>query len=181
MSRSWRVGVVHPQPLIRRGIVGFLDDDGGFDVRFAVAGEPPFAEELDAAIVSQDAASRQPSDCPLVVLVDDARNGRLSVSRAHAALPVSASAEQLVAAVRAVIAGLHVDAPSPPAETNGHLSERSLEILRLLAAGATTRAISERLCYSERTIKGLIGEVETQLRAANRAQAVAEAIRLQLI
>ena len=90
------------------------------------------------------------------------------------------TAEQLVASVRAAAAGLRVreltTAPAP-----SRLDERRLEVLRLLAAGETTKTISAKLAYSERTIKTLIRDVEYELSARSRAQAVAEAIRQGLI
>ncbi|MGH2720451.1 MAG: LuxR C-terminal-related transcriptional regulator, partial [Actinomycetota bacterium] len=61
------------------------------------------------------------------------------------------------------------------------LELRELEVLRMLAAGAGTREIAEALCYSERTVKTLIQEVERELGARSRAQAVAEGIRLGII
>jgi DNA-binding CsgD family transcriptional regulator len=44
-----------------------------------------------------------------------------------------------------------------------------------------TRGISASMFYSERTVKGLIRNIEEQLNARNRAEAVAKAIRLGLI
>ena len=67
-------------------------------------------------------------------------------------------------------------APSPSG-----LDQRLLEVLRLLAAGETTKTISAKLSYSERTIKTLIRQAEFELGARSRAQAVAEAIRRGLI
>ena len=54
-------------------------------------------------------------------------------------------------------------------------------ILRLLAEGADTLDISRQLRYSERTIKGLIQDIERELGARSRAQAVARGIRRGLI
>jgi DNA-binding CsgD family transcriptional regulator len=67
-------------------------------------------------------------------------------------------------------------APAP-----SRLDERRLEVLRLLAAGETSKTISQKLSYSERTIKTLIRDVEFELGARSRAQAVAEAIHQGLI
>lgn len=54
-------------------------------------------------------------------------------------------------------------------------------MLALLAAGAATREIAQRLGYSERTIKNSIREVLVALHVSSRTQAVAEGIRLGLI
>ena len=61
------------------------------------------------------------------------------------------------------------------------LDERRLRILRLLAEGATTEEISESLRYSQRTIKGLVASIQLELHSRTRAQAVATAIRGELI
>lgn len=61
------------------------------------------------------------------------------------------------------------------------LSERETVVLRLVAEGLETSEIAERLCFSERTVKGVIHEVTTRLRLRNRAQAVAYAVRQGLI
>jgi len=61
------------------------------------------------------------------------------------------------------------------------LSERETTVLRLVAEGLETSEIAERLCFSERTVKGVIHEVTTRLRLRNRAQAVAYAVRQGLI
>jgi DNA-binding NarL/FixJ family response regulator len=61
------------------------------------------------------------------------------------------------------------------------LSDRELEVLRLLADGLDTAEVAHRLCYSERTVKYVIHEVTTRLRLRNRSHAVAYAVRQGLI
>ena len=61
------------------------------------------------------------------------------------------------------------------------LSEREIEVLRLVADGLDTREIAARLCYSERTVKNVLHEVITRLQLRNRAHAVAYAVREGLI
>jgi DNA-binding NarL/FixJ family response regulator len=61
------------------------------------------------------------------------------------------------------------------------LSDRELDVLRLVAEGLETSEIAERLCYSERTVKGVVHEITTRLRLKNRAHAVAYAVRHGLI
>jgi DNA-binding NarL/FixJ family response regulator len=70
---------------------------------------------------------------------------------------------------------------SPQGMTLTGLSEREIEVLRLVADGLETSEIAERLCYSERTVKGVVHAITTRLRLRNRAQAVAYAVRLGLI
>ena len=86
--------------------------------------------------------------------------------------------QQITSAVRAASVGLRVNTVEQELPS---LDDRSVEVLRLLADGADTREISGSLGYSERTIKGVIYDVERELGARNRAHAVAEAVRQRLI
>ena len=182
MSDRKRVGVVHEHDVLRHGIAGCLREDDALTLVFAVP-EGPVPEPVDVAVVSSHALASTSFDCPLVLFQEAAS----STTSTRAGAPVYATlslprltAEQLVASVRAAAAGLKVSelsaAPAP-----SRLDERRLQVLRLLAAGETTKTISAKLSYSERTIKTLIRDVEYELSARSRAQAVAEAIRQGLI
>ena len=61
------------------------------------------------------------------------------------------------------------------------LSEREIEVLRLLADGLDTGEIARRLSFSERTIKAVLHDVTTRLQLRSRAHAVAYAVREGLI
>jgi DNA-binding NarL/FixJ family response regulator len=61
------------------------------------------------------------------------------------------------------------------------LSEREIEVLRLVAEGLDTGEIARRLSFSERTIKSVLHDVTTRLQLRNRAHAVAYAVREGLI
>jgi len=100
-----------------------------------------------------------------------------------AVLPRSTLTErQLMATVWAVAAGLRVDADPPvTGPESSALPERSLTILRLLAAGADTKNIAAQIGYAERTVKSLIHDIERDLGVHNRTEAVVTAIRRGLI
>ena len=61
------------------------------------------------------------------------------------------------------------------------LSEREMEVLRLLAAGLSNRAIAAQLILSEGTVKTHIHHISGKLGAANRTEAAARARELKLI
>jgi DNA-binding NarL/FixJ family response regulator len=61
------------------------------------------------------------------------------------------------------------------------LSEREIEVLRLLADGLDTAEIARRLSYSERTIKAVLHDVTARFQLRSRAHAVAYAVREGLI
>jgi DNA-binding NarL/FixJ family response regulator len=61
------------------------------------------------------------------------------------------------------------------------LSEREIEVLKLLAEGLDTAEVGQRLFYSDRTVKNIIHDVTSRLELRNRTHAVAYAIRQGLI
>jgi LuxR family transcriptional regulator, regulator of acetate metabolism len=60
----------------------------------------------------------------------------------------------------------------------GLLTRRELDVLRLLAEGATNRAIADALVISSGTVKFHTGSILRKLHAANRAEAVTRYLRL---
>ncbi len=106
----------------------------------------------------------------------------------------SASKEELVRAVRAVHAGagfLQAEVTKPllrrlaadarSAGSAATLSLREIEVVELLAQGKSNKAIGQLLTISEETVKTHLKRLYEKLGAADRAQAVAIALRQQLI
>ena len=67
------------------------------------------------------------------------------------------------------------------AEVPGGLSTREVEVLRLIAAGKTNRAIAEELVLSEKTVARHVSNIFTKLRVASRAAATAYAYEHDLV
>ncbi|MFN8590318.1 MAG: LuxR C-terminal-related transcriptional regulator [Thermomicrobiales bacterium] len=61
------------------------------------------------------------------------------------------------------------------------LSPREIEVLRLLATGASDRDIADRLYLSARTVETHVAAIRRKLGAANRAEAAVAAVRLGLV
>lgn len=61
------------------------------------------------------------------------------------------------------------------------LADREVEVLRLLAEGLSTKQISAKLSYSERTVKSIVHGVVTRLGLRNRTHAVVYALRAGVI
>ena len=61
------------------------------------------------------------------------------------------------------------------------LSPRELEVLRLVATGATNRAIAEKLVLSERTVDRHVSNIFSKLGVSSRAAATAYAFDRQLV
>jgi len=70
------------------------------------------------------------------------------------------------------------DSPSPLIED---LTERELEVLRLLAQGMPNKEIATRLVISERTAKFHVSSIMSKLGATNRTEAVALAAQRGLV
>jgi DNA-binding NarL/FixJ family response regulator len=70
---------------------------------------------------------------------------------------------------------------APQGLTMRGLSEREIEVLRLVADGHDTAEIAGELCWSERTVKNVIHDVTSRMRLKNRSHAVAYAVREGLI
>jgi len=72
--------------------------------------------------------------------------------------------------------------PHAPAPAGGHgLTARELEVLRLLAAGASNRAIADALCISPRTVKAHVTEIMARFGVDSRTAAAAYAHRHGLV
>jgi DNA-binding NarL/FixJ family response regulator len=61
------------------------------------------------------------------------------------------------------------------------LTQREIDVLKLVADGHNTGEIARELSYSERTIKNVIQDVITRFQLRNRSHAVAYALRQGLI
>lgn len=184
-----RVGILEDDEVLSRGIIAILNEQGCSCIVLGGAGDvSPEATgttaTLDVAVVCSKSARDLELLCPVVLLtapVLSGQAGRHVTSKVMATLPHDGlTGDQLVASVRAAAAGLRVDASSGSA-LEPVLDLRRIEILRLLATGATTRAIAKELKLSERTVKTLVHDIQLSLGTTTRAQAAAEAVRLGLI
>jgi DNA-binding NarL/FixJ family response regulator len=181
---SLRIGVIVGDEIFRRGLISIFRDDPAIDVVVETGSGPIDHEGIDVAVVSSSNLGHVELPCPVVVFTPNGGREPLPHSSdldISAVLPRKGlTVEIVVATVRAAAAGLRVDAASE-APPDTLFDERRLEVLALLAQGADTRAIAEKLRYSERTVKTLVHDIELRLGARTRAQAVAEALRLGLI
>jgi DNA-binding NarL/FixJ family response regulator len=101
-------------------------------------------------------------------------------------LPISASAQQIDAALRAIAAGLRVRAVDEPEhggfeELRGQsphslLTPRELDVLAAISAGFSNKAIARQLGISLHTVKFHIESLLRKLGARTRAEAVAKAL-----
>lgn len=176
------VGVFDEHEIFRRGAVACVADDPLLQVvaeGAAVEGTGSEAD-IDVAVVSPDVARSNRLGCPLIVCGASESVHTIAAETGVSAvfLRTDLRPDQLVSAIRAAAVGLQIQ---PRGHNDVVLDLRSRRVLEMLADGAATREISDRLGYSERTIKAVIGDVERSLGARNRAHAVALALREHLI
>jgi NarL family two-component system response regulator LiaR len=127
----------------------------------------------------------------LTAYTDDARVVGALRAGAIGYVRKEADPEILLAAVRAAARGQSMLDPAiagtvlqdlvSSAEVRDDLTEREVEVLRLLARGCTNREIAEKLTVSAETVKTHVGNILTKLHLAHRAQAVIHALKQGLI
>ena len=66
-------------------------------------------------------------------------------------------------------------------ELKNRLTERELEVLRLLVQGKTNPEIAKELFVSANTVKAHVGSIITKLEVSDRVQAVVKALQLRLV
>ena len=143
----------------------------------------------------------EPPPRVLVVTTFDEDDAVYEALRAGASgfLLKNAPPEQLVEAVRAVAAGDGLLSPEvtrrvieefarrspPPAapgkDALGELTERELEVLRLMARGLSNAEIADRLVITPGTAKTHVGRILMKLGLGNRVQAVVLAYECGLV
>jgi DNA-binding CsgD family transcriptional regulator len=95
-------------------------------------------------------------------------------------MPWQGEVAQVVAAVRAFLRD-EKRPSAPEGAEDGPLSEREVEILRMVARGLSDRQIAEALVLSPHTVHRHVANIRTKLRQPTRTAAATEAARLQLI
>jgi DNA-binding NarL/FixJ family response regulator len=208
MSDPIRLMIVDDHPVVRDGLTGMFANEDGIEVvaeaangadavRRARALRPDVIlmdlrmPELDgvsaiAALGQEGVGSRV-----LVLTTYDSDGEVLPAIEAGATgyLLKDAPRAELLRAVRAAAAGQSVLSPAvasrlltqvraPAAEG---LSERELEVLTLVARGATNRDAAKTLLISEATVKTHLLHIHAKLSVGDRAAAVAEAFNRGLL
>jgi len=185
---------------IRAGASGFLLKSAPphqliAGIRTVMAGDALLAPEITRRLLD-----REPSAKVLVLTTFDLDDYVYEAIRAGASgfLLKSAPPQQLVAGIRTVMAGDALLAPEitrrlldrfvsrPPRSAEippdfADLSQRELEVLRLIADGRSNAEIAADLFLSEATVKTHVTHILSKLRLRDRVQAVALAYRTGLI
>ena len=110
-------------------------------------------------------------------LLKDVTSTRLVEALDAASRGESVLQPSVAAKVVARVAGLPPDAPS----TDHPLSDREVEVVRLLAAGCSNREIAGALFLAEGTVKNLVTSVLSKLQVRDRTQAAIRARDLGIL
>ncbi|WP_219844941.1 response regulator transcription factor [Microbacterium sp. MYb64] len=196
--------VVDDHPVVRDGIVGMVGSAEGIEVVGEAsdgAEAIALAEVLVPDVVLMDL--RMPRMDGVAALREFARRGIPSrvvvlttfdadadvlpaiAAGATGYLLKDASRDELLTAIRGAAAGRTVLSPEVASRLVGRvrtpeaslLTPRELEILGLIADGATNRAAGDRLHVSEGTVKTHLLSIYAKLGVGDRASAVAEGFR----
>ncbi len=175
----------------------------------ASAWEDPALMEADVILLDGDLGGASAfigevaaeSDTKVLICLHEATVGQVLEAVANGAggtvIREQLTPDRLMAAVRAVAAGIHaldtralrmLTASLTPLSLPGHAASNAHEftareqlVLSLVAGGLSNREIAERLSYSERTIKTVWHDIVTKLGVKSRSQAVAMAVRERMI
>jgi two-component system response regulator NreC len=203
-----RVVIADDHAVVRRGLRQVLSAEGGVEVvaeasdlegaRRYVRGHRPDVLVLDLNLpegLSLDAIPAIRAENPntqIVVLTmqNEPAYARQALSAGALGYVLKEAAEsELVEAVRRAAVGdtflnprlgARVAAEPPPGPPDG-LSEREVEVLRMIALGHTNAEIAERLYLSVRTVETHRAHIQQKLRLGSRSELVRYALEHDLI
>jgi two-component system nitrate/nitrite response regulator NarL len=211
VKKRVRVVVADDHPLYREGVVRALSASGLIDVvaqvgdgreaLTAIQQEEPDVALLDYKLPSLDgvaiahAVTRDRRSTRVLLLSAFTESGLVYEALQTGAagyLPKEARREQIVDSVLACARGETIVPPElagglvseirmRAAHDAPALTERELEILRLIAAGKSLPSIAEELVLGVTTVKTHVQHIYDKLGVSDRAAAVAEAMRRRLI
>jgi DNA-binding NarL/FixJ family response regulator len=203
VSKPIRLVIVDDHPVVRDGLSAMFArepefavvgeaSDGAEGVRLAEALRPDVIlmdlrmGGMDGVTAIGELARRGVPARVLVLTTYDTDSHVLPAIEAGATgyLLKDAPRDELLRAVRAAARGEVALSPSvaarlmsrlrTPAPSTGPLSQRELEVLRLVAAGHTNREAAARLFITEATVKTHLINIYAKLAVNDRAAAVAE-------
>jgi two-component system, NarL family, response regulator NreC len=202
-EKTIRVVIADDHSVVRRGLRQVLDADGGFDVlaeasdldgaRRYVRGHRPDVLVLDLNMPGGSTLDGIPEiraefpETQIVVLTmqDEPAYARHALGAGALGYVLKEAAEaELVEAIRRAAAGdiylnprlgARVAAEPPPGPPDG-LSEREVEVLRLIALGHTNGEIADQLYLSVRTVETHRAHIQQKLRLGTRSELVRYAL-----
>jgi len=208
MTEQIRIVIADDHAIVRRGLRQLLEGEDGFEVvaeaedvesaRRYLRGHHPDVLVLDLNMPGEPSIEAIPkfrSEFPetqIVVLTmqNEPAYARSALSAGVLGYVLKESADaELVEAIRSAVAGeqylnprlgAKVAAEPPPGPPDG-LSDRELEILRLIALGFTNSQVAEELFLSVRTVETHRAHIQQKLGLSDRAELVRYALDRKLV
>ena len=199
MKPEPRVLVVTASPLLRAGLASLLEviaSAADLDEAGALAAEihpDLLVIECDERMI-QDVIAMATDSPPILLLAAELNATWVSDAlRAgvRGVIPRDAPESEIVTAVEAVVAGLMVLHPRWLDAALAHrvsvgaraeaLSPREIEVLRLMAEGASNKTIAWRLSISEHTVKFHVNSIFSKMGVSSRTEAVMGGLRAGLV
>lgn len=208
MTDKIKIVIADDHAIVRRGLRQLLETEDGFEVvaeaedvesaRRYVRGHSPDVLVLDLNMPGESSIEAIPklrADFPetqIVVLTmqNEPAYARSALGAGVLGYVLKESADaELIEAIRAAVAGeqylnprlgAKVAAEPPPGPPDG-LSDRELEILRLIALGHTNSQVAEELFLSVRTVETHRAHIQQKLGLGDRAELVRYALDRKLV
>lgn len=207
-DRPVRLLIVDDHPVVRNRLRGKFEGEGGFEVVAEATNgadaiskaraHAPDVVLMDLRMPEMDGVSAilQMTELGipariLVLTTFDTDSDVLPAIEAGATgyLLKAAPRDELLRAVRSAAAGEAVPSPSVAARlleqvrqpVKGTVSQREMEVLQLVASGATNREVAERLFVSEAPVKTHLLHIYAKLGVNDRAAAVGAAFEKGLL
>ncbi|HTX46489.1 MAG TPA: response regulator transcription factor [Solirubrobacteraceae bacterium] len=203
-----RIVIADDHSVVRRGLRQLLEGEAGFEVvaeagdvdgaKRYVRGHHPDVLVLDLNMPGEESLEAIPSireefpDTQIVVLTmqDDPAFARQALSDGVLGYVLKEAADrELIDAVKAAAAGqsylnprlgARVAAAPPPGPPDG-LSEREVEVLRMIALGHTNTQIAQKLYLSVRTVETHRAHIQQKLGLTERSELVGYALDRGLV
>jgi DNA-binding NarL/FixJ family response regulator len=183
-----RVMVVGKDPVITRTLCKLLELDDAIEVvaEAASVGTAPISQlRPDLVIVDEDGQSVDTTQARDYI-ADVSPNSRVCVLETLRDLTVNevlATVRQLAPPNHAVNGNRHLRVVAAPAERDALalLSDRELQVVRLVAEGLSNKEISARLTLSDKTVKNHISHILAKMGLTARTQVAVYAIRAGLV
>ena len=187
-SLATRVMVIGKNPLIIRTLTKLLELD---DAKQVVAEAPsvgtaPIAE-LRPDLLILDEAGQPAERRQIEAYVDAVAGGTklclLETLRELTVTQLLETVKQMAPPESGGLHGRHLHVVATPAQRDAlaSLSERELEVVRLVAEGLSNKEISSRLSLSDKTVKNHISHILAKMNLTARTQVAVYAIRAGLV
>lgn len=205
-----RILLVDDHQVVREGLRRMLELESDFivvgeagDAREALAQVEALSPEVilmdikmhgvDGIELTREISEKYPASRIIMLTLYDEYLTRAIEAGAKGYLNKDIRRDELLRAIRAVHEGrspfnlslsqerLAELAASSETKQRSNLSQRELDMLRLIAQGVTTREIAQQLFLSEASVKRIISLTFEKLDVRNRSEAVSEAYKRKLL